>query len=582
MTRARTLVLISILGLTLAACGSKNTPLDGDGGTGDGNGGTVDGPPGGGADARIDANLSTCDPSKPQCSNGCDDDNDGFIDGDDPECTGGDRRRRVELRAPASRATTATRPSRTASSTATAATAAATAKSTCAASSTDPNCPAEHKNPPFDPSACAPDQACIDYCAPLTPPGCDCFGCCTVCDGAGCVDIYTTPGDRPRLRLRGHPRPDQVPGVRQEHDLRRRRLRWRHLRAVPGPGPEHAAAELRRPAHLPRQRHGVRDHSRLRRQPVLRQRLLHRGRELTLRRPRRGIPMAQRCPARRGHRPRCAQPDLAKENRCAPLIVIATFTAGLAAACGGNNTCDPIAQTGCDNGEVCENTTDGSSACYAPVELQGRVFDLADDSAIAGAHVVALDTSGAPVGNVATTADDGTYSLPVPSTRNPDGTPVAVTVTLRADAAGYQSFPGGVRQALPVDTSAATRSGDGYVVQTALTDVGMIAEPGGTGTGSIQGTVDVPDDHAGVLVVAEDGSGKGVGAIADRSGAYTIFNLAAGDFTVTAYARGHVYDSAHGHGHRRRRGDRRPPPDRRRARHPDRLRPTSSRRPGPA
>lgn len=226
------------------------------------------------------------------------------------------------------------------------------------------------------------------------------------------------------------------------------------------------------------------------------------------------------------------------------LTLIATLIAGLTAACGGNDTCDPVAQTGCDNGQVCENVSDGTAACFGPVTVQGRVFDLATDAAIAGASVVALDVNGAPLGNVAITADDGTYSLPIPSDRAPDGTPVAQNVTLRADASGYQSFPGGIRQALPIDTGAAVAQNGGYVVQTALTDVGLIAEPSGTGTGSIAGHVDVPDDHAGVLVVAEDGSGKGFNGIADRDGAYTIFNLAAGDFTVKAYARGHVYDTA--------------------------------------
>ena len=33
-------------------------------------------------------------------------------------------------------------------------------------------------------------QQCIDVCGPLTPPGCDCFGCCTVCDASNnCYDI---------------------------------------------------------------------------------------------------------------------------------------------------------------------------------------------------------------------------------------------------------------------------------------------------------------------------------------------------------------------------------------------------------
>jgi hypothetical protein len=44
-----------------------------------------------------------------------------------------------------------------------------------------------------DDKSCALAQNCIDYCAKLTPNGCDCFGCCTVqaSDGSS-VDIYTT------------------------------------------------------------------------------------------------------------------------------------------------------------------------------------------------------------------------------------------------------------------------------------------------------------------------------------------------------------------------------------------------------
>lgn len=41
------------------------------------------------------------------------------------------------------------------------------------------------------PNDCTVSQECIDYCAPLTPPGCDCFSCCTICNDTGCYDIAT-------------------------------------------------------------------------------------------------------------------------------------------------------------------------------------------------------------------------------------------------------------------------------------------------------------------------------------------------------------------------------------------------------
>jgi hypothetical protein len=51
---------------------------------------------------------------------------------------------------------------------------------------------------PYDPNACPQpigmgtlDPMCIMTCKTVTPPGCDCFGCCTVCDPATniCYDI---------------------------------------------------------------------------------------------------------------------------------------------------------------------------------------------------------------------------------------------------------------------------------------------------------------------------------------------------------------------------------------------------------
>jgi hypothetical protein len=54
------------------------------------------------------------------------------------------------------------------------------------------DCPVDHN---FDPDTDCPPQTreCIRKCGALTPPGCDCFGCCTVCDDVGCEDIFINP-----------------------------------------------------------------------------------------------------------------------------------------------------------------------------------------------------------------------------------------------------------------------------------------------------------------------------------------------------------------------------------------------------
>ncbi|MBW2381828.1 MAG: hypothetical protein JRG70_20235 [Deltaproteobacteria bacterium] len=87
--------------------------------------------------------------------------------------------------------------------------------------------------------------------------------------------------------------------------------------------------------------------------------------------------------------------------------------------------------------------------------------------------------------------------------RDADGNPLGGDVTLRADAAGFQTFPGGIRQALPIDVSSPDEQDGVLVVQTTATDIGLIALPSGAGTNQIFGNVEVPDDSTGVLVVAE-------------------------------------------------------------------------------
>lgn len=213
----------------------------------------------------------------------------------------------------------------------------------------------------------------------------------------------------------------------------------------------------------------------------------------------------------------------------------------LLVACGGNDekTCDPVAQSGCNDGHVCEQVAGAEPACFAPIEVRGKVLDLADAHGIAGARVVAVDINGAAVSSVAVSGSDGTYTLPVPAQRDAAGKPAAFPVSLHADAAGYQAFPGTVRQALPLDVGTAAADGDGFVIKSALTDIGLIAQSNAA-AGSIHGKVAIPDDHAGVLVVAES-DGKGFAGIVSRDGEYTIFNLAAGHYAVTAYSVGHVY-----------------------------------------
>jgi len=222
------------------------------------------------------------------------------------------------------------------------------------------------------------------------------------------------------------------------------------------------------------------------------------------------------------------------------------LTLALLAGCGGaKNECKLDDSSSCSSGQVCEVVQNQEKpACFNPVQLQGRVFDLSTSSGIGSATVSALDADGAPAALVAITAADGSYVLPIPSTRSDmSGTPIARKVSLRASARNYQNFPAGVRVSLPIDTTAAARadSSKPYVLSSEQTAIGLVGLLNTQlGRPSVSGTVEVSPSQIGVLVVAET-TDQPISAIADRSGSFTLFNVPAGAVHLQAYSRGTNY-----------------------------------------
>ena len=205
--------------------------------------------------------------------------------------------------------------------------------------------------------------------------------------------------------------------------------------------------------------------------------------------------------------------------------------------------CDPEAPL-CAGGLTCAELVAGGHACYPPVLAQGNVFDSESTSGIEGALVLALDDQATAITDVTTTDAAGNYVLEVPVPRTENGAPIEdVIFTLRASAQDYQPFPGGLRTALPIASSEATSGEDGWTIATALTDIALIALPEDQrGLPSISGSVRAEEQSGGVLVVAEDGDGKGFSAVTDRGGAYTIFNVPAGSYAVSGFAAGLALD----------------------------------------
>jgi carboxypeptidase family protein len=215
-----------------------------------------------------------------------------------------------------------------------------------------------------------------------------------------------------------------------------------------------------------------------------------------------------------------------------------------AGTCGipAGQPCDPASDVVCAGNLACAELTDGNHACFPAVLVHGIVFDAegGPSQPIAGAEVLALDDTGTAVSDIAVSGPDGSYEVDVAVAREADGTPIAdVLFTLRASARDYQTFPGGVRPALPLSSSEALASDVGYVIDTPITDIALIPLPADQKGGAITGTVLAGEDSAGVLVVAENGNaGEGISAVSDGSGKYTIFNVPDGSYTVVGYAAG--------------------------------------------
>lgn len=244
--------------------------------------------------------------------------------------------------------------------------------------------------------------------------------------------------------------------------------------------------------------------------------------------------------------------DPAIEKQCAGGLICETDAENVSTcAILEAGECDPtLDDPFCAGNLTCAELEAGGHACYPPVVASGRVFDAQSDAGIEAAHVMALDDQKQALTDVAISGVDGAYDLEIPVARKEDGSPIDATFTLRSAAQDYQPFPSGLRTSLPIQTSQAERrddpeAGNGWIIELPLTDIALLALPEDEqGRPSISGTVLAEDRSAGVLVVAENGNeGEGISSISDKGGAYTIFNVPQGSYTVAGYAAGVVLES---------------------------------------
>ncbi len=128
--------------------------------------------------------LPPCVPGGTQCTNCIDDDGDGVVDWLDPECTGplDDDEGSFATGIPGDNVD-ACKQDCWFDGNSGAGDDKCDMPAKCLVGSADPKCPYDPKAA-ADPKQCPPlSKACIDFCKPLTPKGCDCLGCCDVYKG---------------------------------------------------------------------------------------------------------------------------------------------------------------------------------------------------------------------------------------------------------------------------------------------------------------------------------------------------------------------------------------------------------------
>ncbi len=195
----------------------------------------------------------------------------------------------------------------------------------------------------------------------------------------------------------------------------------------------------------------------------------------------------------------------------------------------------------CEEGLACEAVTGADThVCAQPLRIHGMVVDAITLAPLEGALVNGLDRTSAPLGEIAVTDAEGRYELVVSAPRLADGElDDAADYTLQGFAVDYQPFPSGIRVALPISAADATYDEEleMFVVDNPSTVVGLIALPADQRGGvTVSGKV-LGEAAGGTLVVAEGQEPASFG-VADRTGAYKIFNVRAGAATLRGYRRG--------------------------------------------
>lgn len=174
---------------------------DGGGGGDDGGGSLIDAPPFGG--------MCTPVSGAPQCSDCADNDTDGRVDGFDPQCSGpaDEREDSFETGIPGDNMDATMQDcffdgnsgaGNDGCNQHVCCLLQASNQNECALLAPDADASKYKINECYQPFGNVPvPTKCQDNCGKLTAPGCDCFGCCKICDAGGCRYVIVNPSVSP-------------------------------------------------------------------------------------------------------------------------------------------------------------------------------------------------------------------------------------------------------------------------------------------------------------------------------------------------------------------------------------------------
>lgn len=228
----------------------------------------------------------------------------------------------------------------------------------------------------------------------------------------------------------------------------------------------------------------------------------------------------------------------------------ALFLAASVALLGCSGNCQVGDPTACDPGLVCEPVGTGNdTGCFPPLEVRGKTVELESQQALGQVFVSAVDQTGLAAGQLTTSGDDGAFTLRIPVVRKDSGgEPLTTRIRLRAQAQGFEDFPGPLRASPEIDTAQAVQSNpDQPWILEATEPIGLTSLPSASrNLPHVAGTLGLGFGQQAPLVVAE-ADGVGVAStVADNFGQFLLINVPPGTYSLRIYGKNATYAPADG------------------------------------